>query len=393
MRPLLRLKPREGRRARSGAPWIFANEIAIDARTKSLSPGALVNVEGDDGFKFGTGYYNANSLIAVRLFEAPPDAEINAGFFAVRIRRALALRDALFEQPFYRLVHAEGDRLPGLAIDRFGEILSMQITTAGMETLSEPLLAAIDEVLAPETVVLRSDAPGRAHEGLPSSVRVAKGDLAVPIALEENGTRYFADLLGGQKTGWYFDQCDNRALVARLARGRTVLDVFCHTGGFALVAARGGAREVYGIDSSSPALSLAEEAAAANGVAATCRFLKSDAIEELERLATAGEFFDVVVCDPPPFVRSRKDLEAGARAYRKLARLAARVTSPGGFCLLASCSHNISAERFESECATGIARAGRRAALIRDAGAGPDHPVHPALPESAYLKTLVYAIE
>lgn len=391
MRPVLRLKAREGRRVRAGAPWIFANEIAIDANTKSLRPGSLVNVEGDDGRTFGAGYYNSNSLIAVRLFEAPPDAEIDQRFFAVRIGRALALRNALFERPYYRLVHAEGDRMPGIAIDRFGGTLSVQITTAGMESLLDPILAALDEILAPEAIVLRADSAARAREGLSSYVRSVKGNPAPLISLEENATRYFSDLLGGQKTGWYFDQRDNRAFVAGLAGGKSVLDVYCHSGGFALAAARADARQVTGIDSSAPALALAEEAAAVNDV--FCRWLKSDAMEELERLSDAQERFDVVVCDPPPFVKSRKDLEAGARAYRKLARLAAGIVSPGGFLALASCSHNISSDRFASECATGIARASRRASIVRQSGAGPDHPVHPALPESAYLKMLTYAVE
>ncbi|MGH6878640.1 MAG: class I SAM-dependent rRNA methyltransferase [Rhizomicrobium sp.] len=391
--PFLRLKPREGRRVRAGAPWIFANELIIDAGTRSLPPGALVDVGGDDARKFGAGYYNANSLIAVRLFETAPGADIDTGFFAARIARALALRESLFDRPFYRLAHAEGDRLPGLTIDRYGDICAVQITTAGMEALSANIVAALERVIAPTSIVWRADSPVRALEGLPSFVEAATGDVAPRISLEENRTRYFADLLGGQKTGWYFDQRDNRAYMASLARGRSVLDVFCHSGGFALAAARAGAKEASGLDSSSDAIALAEEGAAANAVSGICRFVKVDAMEELERLAAACEAFDIVICDPPPFVRSRKDLESGARAYRRLARLAARVVSPGGFLLLASCSHNMPPDRFRAECAAGIARAGRRASLIREAGASPDHPVHPMLPETAYLKALVYAIE
>jgi 23S rRNA (cytosine1962-C5)-methyltransferase len=392
-RPLLRLKPREGRRVRVCAPWIFANEIAIDAASRSLPPGALVDVEGDDGRKFGTGYYNANSLIAVRLFEAQPDAPIDADLFAGRIARALALRETLFEKPYYRLVHAEGDRLPGLVIDRYGDACVVQITTAGMEALGEMVVAALETTIVPANIVLRGDAPVRALEGLPSHVTAARGEIPARVAIEENGTHYIADLRGGQKTGWYYDQRDNRAFMASLARGKSVLDVYCHTGGFALAAARAGAREVSGLDSSAATLALAEDAAAANGVPGICRFLKADAMEELERLGAAGETFDLVICDPPPFVRSRKDLESGARAYRKLARLAARVTAPHGFLMLASCSHNMPADRFRTECAAGIARAERRASLIRESGAAPDHPVHPMLPETAYLKALVYAVE
>jgi 23S rRNA (cytosine1962-C5)-methyltransferase len=385
--PVIRIKPKEGRRARAGAPWIFSNEIALEAKTKALAPGSLVSVEGDDGRDFGVGYFNPKSLIAVRLFEAPKDTAIDAAFFAERLRRALAMREALYDKPFYRLVHAEGDRLPGLTIDRFGETCVLQITTAGMEALIEPLRAALDETVAPKTIVLRNDTPSRGLEGLPSYV---SGD-ARRILVEENGARYFADPAGGQKTGWYYDQRDNRAFMASLAKGKSVLDAYCFSGGFAVLAARAGAKEAIALDSSQPALSLAEEAAAANN--AKVSFVKTDVFEKLEQLGAQNEKFDIVVADPPPFVKSRKDLEAGAKAYRKLARLSAAVIAPGGFLLLASCSHNIDVERFASECAIGIARVGRKASVIRQAGAGADHPVHPMLPESAYLKALVFALD
>jgi 23S rRNA (cytosine1962-C5)-methyltransferase len=392
-RPTIRLKPREGRRARAGAPWIFSNEIVMDQATKGLAPGTLVTVEGDDRAAFGTGYFNPQSLIAVRLLDSVRNAEIGDAFFASHLARALARRALLFEQPFYRLIHAEGDGLPGLTIDRFGNTLVAQVTTAGMEALSEPMLAALDEVAAPACVILRNDVPARALEGLESYMRVARGEMPSRIVVEENGARYFADLASGQKTGWYYDQRDNRAFMARLAKGRTVLDCYCYGGGFAIQAAQAGAKESIGIDSSQQALANAEESAAANGVAKRCKFVKAEVFAELERLATAGETFDIVIADPPPFVKSRKDVEVGARAYRKLARLAASVTAAGGYLLLASCSHNMPAERFAQESAIGIARAGRRASLIRQAGAGPDHPVHPMLPETSYLKALVYALD
>ena len=381
--PTIRLRAREGRRLRAGAPWAFSNEVEMSAAAKALKPGSTVNILGDDGRVFGTGYFNPNSLITLRLLDPRPDAVLDAAFFAGRLARARTLRDAVYAKPFYRLVHAEGDFLPGLTIDRFDDVYSVQITTAGMEALREPLL----EALGSAHVVLRADTPSRALEGLPSYV---EGD-AGRVAVEENGVRYFADLAGGQKTGWYYDQRDNRAFMAALAKGRTVLDAYCYSGGFALAAAKAGAREVVAIDSSQPALSLAEEAAAANGV--TCKFVKADVFEEFERLGGAKETFDIVIADPPPFVKSRKDLETGAKAYRKLARLAARLVAPNGLLLLASCSHNIPPDRFASECALGIQRAERRARLIHQAGAGADHPVHPMLPESAYLKALVYALD
>jgi 23S rRNA (cytosine1962-C5)-methyltransferase len=392
-RPLIRLKPREGNRARAGAPWIFSNEIHMDEAAKAVAPGSVVRVQADDGQSFGVGYFNPKTLIAVRLLDCPVEVAVDSAFLAARLARALALRNALFEKPYYRLVHAEGDGLPGLMIDRFGDICVVQVSTAGMEALLEPLLAALNEIVAPQTIILRADTPARVLEGLETYVRVAQGEDLTRASVEENGVRYFADMTGGQKTGWYYDQRDNRAFIASLAKGKSVLDAYCYTGGFAIAAARAGASEANGVDGSAPALALAEEAATANGVAQRCKFLKADVFEELERLAGAGEKFDIVAADPPPFVKARKDLEVGAKAYRKLARLAAGVTRPDGFLLLASCSHNIAMERFAHECAIGIARAGRSARLIRQAGAGPDHPVHPMLPESAYLKALVYALD
>jgi 23S rRNA (cytosine1962-C5)-methyltransferase len=389
--PTVRLRAREGRRVAAGAPWAFSNEVVLDAAAKALAPGSLVCLAQADGSIIGTGYFNAHSLIAVRLLSRRGNIAIDEAFFRERIAAALALRERLYAAPYYRLIHAEGDGLPGVTVDRFGSSLSMQITTAGMEGLTPPLLTALDAVLNPGRIVLRNDTPSRALEGLGSEVKEDKGRLDGPVELEENGVRYLADLSGGQKTGWYYDQRDNRAFIASIAEGARVLDAYCYTGGFAIAAARAGASDVTGIDSSAPALDLAAKAAALNGV--TCTFVKADVFDEFERLGAGGGKYGVVVCDPPPFVRARKDLEAGARAYRKLARLSAALVERKGFLLLASCSHNMPLDRFQQECAAGIARAGRSGALIRSAGAGPDHPVHPMLPETAYLKALVYALD
>jgi len=362
----------------------------MDAAAKAIAPGAIVNVRGEDGRGFGTGYFNPKSLIAVRLLAEECDTVIGQEFFAERLARALKLRDSLYGKPFYRLVHAEGDHLPGLVIDRFGDTLTVQIGTAGMEKQRAHILAALDQLLSPATVILRGDTPSRALEGLDSYVETVKGK-GHRIAVEENGARYIADLTEGQKTGWYYDQRDNRAFIAQFAKGRSVLDAYSYTGGFGILAAAAGARETVCLDSSAPALALAEESARASNV--KIKAVKADVFEELERLIAAGEKFDIVLADPPPFVKSKKDLEPGAKAYRKLARLAAQVTAPDGILMLASCSHNIPPDRFAAECAQGLLRTGRRARLIRQAGAGLDHPVHPLLPESAYLKALVYALD
>jgi 23S rRNA (cytosine1962-C5)-methyltransferase len=391
-RPIVRLRPREGRRVRAGAPWVFSNEMTMDERAKALAPGTLVGLAAEDGTVLGTGYFNPRSLIGMRML-AKPDAQIDSAFFAERFRHALRLRDRFYDTPFYRLVHAEGDGLPGLVVDRFGDLCVVQIATAGMETLTESMLATLDAVIAPKCVILRNDVSSRGLEGLDLYVRTARGEAPSRIAIEENGVTYFADPGGGQKSGWYYDQRANRAFIANLAKDARVLDAYCYSGGFAVAAAARGAKQAVGLDSSEPALKLASEAAAANGLSERCRFVKCDVFEELERLAQAGERFNIVICDPPPFAPSRKDLESAARAYRKLARAAASLVAPGGFLMLASCSHNMPAERFAAECASGLARAGRRAALIREAGAGPDHPVHPMLPETSYLKTLTYAVD
>lgn len=385
----IQIKPRLGRRARQGAPWVFSNEIVMDEKAKTLTPGTLVTVVGDDGYVFGTGYFNHKSLIAVRLLTETGEANIDADFFAARIRRAEMIRAGI-DTPYYRLINAEGDGLPGLTIDRFDDAVVVQSATAGMDALLEPVLAALEDVLAPKTIVLRADSPARKLEGLETFSRVIKGEPG-RIAVEENGVRYFADLGAGQKTGWYFDQRDNHAFVASLAKGRSVLDAYCYCGGFGLAAAHAGARTVTGIDSSAPAIALATEAAAAGKY--TARFVEADVMAMLPELAAAKERFDIVVADPPPFVKSRKDVETGARAYRKLAKLAASVTAPEGYLVLASCSHNMPADRFAFECAAGISRAGRRARQIRAAGAGVDHPIHPMLAESAYLKAFVFALD
>jgi 23S rRNA (cytosine1962-C5)-methyltransferase len=378
----------KGKRSRPGAPWIFSNEIRLGEKT--IAPGTVVNVRGEDGRDFGTGYFNPNSLIAVRLLAGECGVTIDPDFFAARLARALSLRAALYDAPYYRLVHAEGDGLPGLVIDRFDDTLSVQITTAGMERQLAALTAALETVVSPATIILRADAPQRALEGLDNYVKTVKGE-GRRIRVMENGARYLADLAEGQKTGWYYDQRDNRAFIAGLASGKSVLDGYSYTGGFGVLAAKAGAREVVCLDSSAPALALAEESARANAV--TVKPVKVDVFEELARLGAGGEKFDIVLMDPPPFVKSRRDLETGAKAYRKLARLAAEVTAERGFLLVASCSHNIAPDRFAAECAAGLSRTGRKAALIRQAGAGPDHPVHPMLPESAYLKALVYALD
>ena len=392
-RPVLRLLPGRHKRLSHGHPWAYSNEIALDAAAKALEPGTLVRLEAAGGEALGVAFFNPHSLVAARLLSRDAEAAIDVPFLAARLNRALALRETLYREPYYRLVHAEADGLPGLAIDRYGDMLVCQVNAAGMERLIEPLVAALGEVLHPRVVLLRNDAPVRALEGLASYVRCVEGELEAPVELIENGCRFLADLVGGQKTGWFFDQRDNRAFVASLARGRRVVDLYCYSGGFAVAAAAAGAREVLGIDRSEAALALAERAAALDGVAARCRFRRGQAFAEMDRLAAAGERFELVICDPPAFVKSKRELAAGAKGYRKMARLAAALAADGGFVFLASCSHNMEPERFAEEVRRGLAQAGRSGRILRSAGAAPDHPVHPFLPETAYLRALVLQLD
>lgn len=391
--PILRLQPGRDRRIRGGHPWAYSNELQLDAAAKVLSAGAVVNLASAEGKLLGTGTFNLHSLIAVRLYARNPDARLDAAFMAGRLRAALALRERLFPRPYYRLIHAEGDNLPGIVIDRYGPVLSIQVNTAGAEALLPALLDAAETVLKPDAIVLRNDGDVRKLEGLAQEVRLAHGAVAGPIEVEENGCRYLTDPLAGQKTGWYFDLAAARAEIARLARSGTLLDLYCHTGGFAIQAALHGATAVLAFDSSEPALDLARRAAALNGVEGRCTFRKGEVFAELERLNGEKARFATVVADPPSFVKSKKDLAVGARGYRKLVRLAAPLVAPGGILLVASCSHNMPADLFDGEIANGLAAATRTGRILFAGGAGPDHPVAPPLPETAYLKYRILQLD
>ena len=385
-RPVVRALPRKHQRMKAGHPWLYSNEIEMTAALKALPAGCIVDIVNAGGEPLGSAMFNARSLVAARAIARAPGVALDRQLIEARLRAALALRDRIVGVPHYRLVHAEADGLPGLIVDRFDDVVVVQANTAGMQRAEEAVLDAIEAVLAPRVVVLRNDSPVRTLEGLDLGVRLVKGALDGPIALVENGVRFLADPSVGQKTGWFFDQRDNRAAVAAVARDARVLDVFAYTGGFGVTAAVNGAREVTFVDRSDAALALAEQSAGLNGVADRCRFVRAAAFTEMELLKANGTVFDVVVVDPPAFVKSRKDLAAGSRGYVKVTRMAAELVAPGGFLFTASCSHNVGAELFADLVRKGLETAGRSGRILRSAGAGPDHPVHPFLPESAYLK-------
>jgi 23S rRNA (cytosine1962-C5)-methyltransferase len=392
-RPVVALLPGGHRRAETGHPWVYSNEVQMDEATKALPPGGLVTLKRADGRPLGVAMFNPHTLLAARLFDRDAARPIGRRFLLRRLERALKLRERLYPAPYYRLVHAEADGLPGLVVDRFGKVLVVQANAAGMDRLQPAIVDALTSLLSPEAIALRNDSPARALEGLGSEVRVAVGAIDGPVPVEENGATLAADVLGGQKTGWFFDQRDNRSFVAGLARGARVIDLYCYSGGFALAAARAGASSVTGIDRSDGALALAAETARASGVAGICEFRRAEVFAEAAALAAAGERFDVVIADPPAFARSRRDVPAALRGYRKLARLAASLTTPGGIVFLASCSHNVPAADFAEAARRGLADAGRMGRILREAGAGADHPVHMALPESAYLKSLTLSLD
>ena len=392
-RPVVTLLPGGHRRAEAGHPWIFSNEIAMDAAAKALAPGTLVTLRRSDERPLGVAMFNAHTLLAARLLDRDVARPIGKRFFVRHLERALRLRERLYRAPYYRLVHAEADGLPGLVVDRFGAVLVMQANAAGIDRLMPVVLDALQQVLTPEAIVLRNDTPARALEGLPDETRVPLGQVDRPVALEENGASYEADVLAGQKTGWFYDQRDNRGFIAGLAGGARVLDLYCYSGGFSIAAACADAASVLGIDRSEPALALAEAAARRSGVAERCVFRRAEVFAEAAALGTAGERFDIVIADPPPFARSKRDVGAALRGYRKLARLAAQLTAPAGFVFLASCSHNVVSDDFAEAVRRGLADAGRGGRILRNAGASSDHPVHSALPETAYLKALTLALD
>jgi 23S rRNA (cytosine1962-C5)-methyltransferase len=391
--PVIRIKEGHDRRLRSGSPWLYSNELQIDKTGKSLEPGSVVRLASHDGRALALAHFNAHSLIAARVLTRNTDGAIDQDFLERRLRRALALRAHLYDVPHYRLVHGEADGLSGLVIDRFGDLVVVQINSAGMARLEVEIVAALGEVLGPVAIHFRKDTPVRLLEGLAAEEEEASESTAETATAIENGLTFVIDPIGGQKTGWYFDQRDNRAFVASLAKDATVLDLYSYAGAFGLTALHGGAKEALLVDRSEAALGLARASADLQGVEGRVRVQVQDTYAALDGLAEAKSRFDIVLADPPPFARSRKDLPVALKAYRKLARGAALLAAPGGFLCISCCSHNVGEEDFAREAYAGIRAAGRSGMLIRRSGAAPDHPIHPALPESAYLKFLAYRLD
>jgi len=392
--PTLRLRPKaETRAIRHGFPWVYADEAVTDKRTRALAPGSFAQLTDHDGRALGLVTVNPASRIIGRMMDRDPDADIDAGWIAARLRRALAAREMYFDTPHYRLVHAEADGLPGLVIDRFGAAAVIQPNAAWADVNFDTIADALAEVTGVTTIVKNGTGRARTLEGLPEATALARGALDGPVPVPMGGATYMADLMGGQKTGLFYDQRDNHAFVARLARGGRVLDVFTHVGGFALAALAGGAAEALAIDSSAPALALAAQGAQASGVAERFHTRQADAFAALQDLSEDGARFDTVICDPPAFAPNKAALDAGLRAYERLARAAAPLVALGGHLVVCSCSHAVDLARFRNASARGIGRGGRRGVIVHTGGAGPDHPQLPQLAESGYLKALVFRLD
>jgi 23S rRNA (cytosine1962-C5)-methyltransferase len=393
-RPVVRLLPKTpAQPIRFGTPWVYADQIVLDRRTRAIPPGSIVALEDAERRALGAAAFNPASKIALRLLDRAPGAVIDRDWLAARLARALTLRETLFDAPFYRLVHAEADGLPGVIVDRFGPAAVLQPNAAWAEVLLPELAEALAEVTGVTAIVKNGTGRTRGLEGLPEETALLLGALDGPVPVPMNGATYLADLIGGQKTGLFYDQRPNHAFAARLGRGRTMLDVFTHVGGFALAALASGATHALAIDASEPALDLARRGAAATGVADRFETAKGDAFDTMAALAEEGRRFGLVVCDPPAFAPSKPALEAGLRAYERIARLGARLTEPGGFLVLCSCSHAADLARFREASLRGIGKAGRTAQILATGGAGPDHPQHAHLAESAYLKALFLRLD
>jgi len=392
-RPVVRLRPKaEARAIRHGFPWIYSDEIVTDRRTKALTAGALAVLEDGDRRAMGLITVNNDSRIVGRMLDADPEAVIDQAWFEQRLSRALALRERLYARPFYRLVHAEVDGLPGVVIDRFGDVAVIQPNAAWAEVYLAPLCAALAAVTGVSAIYKNGSGRARGLEGLPEESGFVLGEVTAPVPVEMNGAIYMADLTGGQKTGLFYDQRPNHAFAAQLSKGARVLDVFSHVGGFGLACLAGGAVHATAVDGSAAALSLAEAGAKASGMGERFTTRQGDAFKVLEELAAEGAQFDVVICDPPAFAPAKGALEAGLRAYERVARLAAPLVAPGGYLGLCSCSHAADLTSFRNASARGIGRGGRRGQIIHTGQAGPDHPVLPQLAESSYLKAVFFRL-
>ncbi len=391
--PELFLKKNEDKRLRKGHLWVFSNEIdAARSPLDQFAAGDLAVLKDHGGRALGTAYVNPNTLISARLLSRKTNFAVGPKFVNSRLENALALRERLFDKPYYRLLFGESDGLPGLVVDRFGAVLSLQITTAGIERLKDTLIECLAELLQPQAIVLKNDSGQRQLEGLPQDSYVAYGQLPEPLIIEENRARFRVSILDGQKTGWFYDHRQSRATLASLARGQKVLDLFSYSGAWGIPAAMAGASHVTCVDSSASALAIAADNAELNRTAGKMDFVRSDVFEFLRQARDRNERYDVVVLDPPALIKRKKDFNAGYEAYRRLNQLALQVLNMNGILVSASCSHHLGREHLHEILRSSGRHIDRHLLFFAGGGQGPDHPVHPAVPETDYLKTFFCAV-
>lgn len=385
----LRLKKHEDKRLHAGHGWVFSNEVDTQATPLDrFAPGEPCRIEDASGRPLGTGYVNPHTLICARLVSRDPELTLDQSLLVHRFNVALGLRDRLFERPYYRLAFGDSDNLPGLTVDRFGDVLVAQVTTAGMERVKTEIVAALTKVLKPRAILLRNDSSARALENLPSYVETALGEVPEWIEVEENGRTFEAPLARGQKTGWFYDHRLNRARLGAYVRGKRVLDVFSYLGAWGVQAAAAGAESVLCVDSSALALEGVARNAARNGVADRVTTRDVDAFEMLRELRAAREKFDVVVLDPPALIKRRKDIKEGTQAYRRLNQMAIQVLARDGILVSCSCSYHLERDVLLDLLLKSSRHLDRFLQIVEEGHQGPDHPLHPAIPETGYLKAL-----
>lgn len=386
--PILQIKRGQERRLLVGHLWIYSNEVDTKATPlKSFEVGQLVDVRRFDGKKLGTAYINPNTLICARIVDRSSIERMDKNWFISRITEALSLRERVYTQPYYRLIHAESDFLPGVIVDRYARHLVVQINTQGMEQVKDQLVAALEEVIEPDTILLRNDTSSRIAENLSSENIWVKGESEV-VEIIENETRFEIPIAKGQKTGWFYDHRDNRRRLQALAVGAEVLDVFSYLGGWGVAAARAGAKKVTCIDASAFATDLIGKNAALNGLADHVDCITDDAFEALKSLKHSGKSYDVIVLDPPAFIKRKKDQEQGEKAYQRANNLAIELLRPNSYLVSASCSHHLEEQTLLRIVLRAAQKQGRRLQVISRGDQALDHPVHPAIPETRYIKTL-----
>jgi 23S rRNA (cytosine1962-C5)-methyltransferase len=384
----VKLKNKEERRILRGHPWVFSNEL--QAMPAELSPGELVDVLDHADRFIGRGYINPRTLIAVRILTRKQE-EIDDEFFRRRISAARSLRDMLGFGDSFRAVFSEGDGLPGLIVDKYADTLVIQSSTAGIDGLLGAITSALEEAYSPQTIVLRNDTASRGIEGLTQEKQVVRGAVAGPVLIEESGIQYNVDVLEGQKTGFFFDQRENRQALKDYVRGKRTLDCFCYAGAWSLNAARFGASEVIGIDSSQKAADLATANAALNGLNA--QFIVADVFEELRKFEKQHERFNCIILDPPAFVKSRAKIREGLKGYKEINLRAMKLLEPGGVLVTCSCSHHVDQDLFREMLIDAAYSAGRQARLLEMRSQARDHPILLAARETQYLKCAILAIE